>query len=301
MTFQHHVFNELPQLLSPNDVLVFNETKVIPARLHGHKKQSGGRVELLLLRRIEPALWECMVGGKGLHEGVRITLPGDLEACVVSDEGHTRRIVRFSIPIGTHLATLGEMPLPPYITTPVRDEGKYQTTYARQPGSVAAPTAGLHFTERLLAELSDIGIKMLFLTLHIGLDTFAPVRSESPENHIIHTEWYSLSEQVASMLNSARASGSRIIAVGTSTVRALESACKGDHLEPFEGPTSLFILPGYQFQVVDALITNFHLPKSSLLMLVSAFGGYERMMSAYQTAILADYRFYSFGDAMLIE
>lgn len=298
---RHHVFHEIKKFLGQNDVLVLNETKVIPARIHGWKKDTGGKIEILLIRRISSSKWECIVGGKGLTPGMKLTFPGDLQGEVLTDLGETRRVVKFSHPISPRLDEIGEMPLPPYIHEPLRDKGEYQTIFARHPGSVAAPTAGLHFTPELLSELKNIGVTLLYITLHIGLDTFVPIRSDDPSDHAIHSEWCQVSASVAKGINTARENGKRIVGVGTTTVRALESASSGACIVPFEGPTNLYILPEYRFKTVDAMITNFHLPRSSLLMMVSAFAGRDLILDTYQKAIEMDYRFYSFGDAMLIE
>ena len=298
---RHHVFHEITKFLGQNDVLVLNETKVIPARIHGWKKDTGGKIEILLIRRISSSEWECIVGGKGLRSGVKLAFPGDLQGEVLTDLGETRRMVKFSHPISPRLDEIGEMPLPPYIHEPLRDMEEYQTIFALYPGSVAAPTAGLHFTTELLLELKKAGVTLLYITLHIGLDTFVPIRTDDPSDHAIHSEWCQVSVSVANAINTAREKGKRIIGVGTTTVRALESASSGAHVDPFEGPTNLYILPGYRFKTVDAMITNFHLPRSSLLMMVSAFAGRDLILDTYKIAVEKDYRFYSFGDAMLIE
>ena len=297
----HHFFHEINELLGQNDVLVLNETKVIPARIHGRKKETGGKVEILLIRRINSSEWECIVGGKGLTPGVRIAFPEELEGEVRDDLGETRRIVKFSQPISPRLDQLGTMPLPPYIHEPLMEPKEYQTIFARHPGSVAAPTAGLHFTPELLRELKISGVTIHFITLHIGLDTFAPIRSDNPSEHAIHSEWCHVSARVADGINTAREDGKRIVAVGTTTVRALESASSGPQVGPFKGPTDLFILPGYRFKTIDTMITNFHLPRSSLLMMVSAFASRDLILETYQKAVENNYRFYSFGDAMMIE
>lgn len=297
----HHIFHEIKEILGQNDVLVLNETKVIPARIYGRKKETGGKVEILLIRRIRTSEWECIVGGKGLTPGKRIAISGELQGEVLSDLGEARRLVKFSQPVSPRLGEIGTMPLPPYIHEPLMDMEEYQTIFARHPGSVAAPTAGLHFTPKLLRELKNSGVTIHFITLHIGLDTFAPIRSDDPSEHAIHSEWCHVSARVANGINTAREEGRRIVAVGTTTMRALESASSGPQVAPFEGPTDLYILPGYRFKTVDAMITNFHLPRSSLLMMVSAFAGRDLILETYQKAVEKDYRFYSFGDAMLIE
>lgn len=300
----HTYFNQVGQFLSAGDVLVINQTRVIPARLYARKIPTGGRIEVLLLRRVDALTWEALVGGKGLLSGKRIQIEDGPGAQITAVLDGARRVIRFDHPIETDLPRVGHMPLPPYIHTPLRDPGRYQTVYAEQSGSAAAPTAGLHFTPRLMAELESKGIQFARITLHVGLDTFAPVTEETPGAHRIHTEWCQLTRSAAQVINQAHRSGHRIIAVGTTSVRTLESAaCRGggqDLVGEYEGATDLFILPGYPFKAVDAMITNFHLPRSTLVMLVSAFAGREQILSAYQTAKELGYRFYSFGDAMFI-
>ncbi|HEX7975009.1 MAG TPA: tRNA preQ1(34) S-adenosylmethionine ribosyltransferase-isomerase QueA [Anaerolineales bacterium] len=300
----HAVFRDLGGYLHPGDLLVLNQTRVIPARLYARKIPSGGRVEILLLRREDERTWEALVGGKGLLPGKRVQVEGGPQAEIVEALEGSRRRVRFSEPLDGSLERAGHMPLPPYIHTPLADPERYQTVYARQPGSAAAPTAGLHFTPQLIERLHGQGVGFASVTLHVGLDTFAPVTEDSPLEHRIHTEWCQLTPQAAEAINRARQSGGRIVAVGTTSVRTLESAARraapGETVAPFEGPTDLYILPGYPFRAVDAMITNFHLPRSTLIMLVSAFAGKDRVWEAYQTAKDNGYRFYSFGDAMLI-
>jgi len=297
-------FYQLGQYLRPGDILVMNETRVIPARLYARKLPSGGRVELLLLRRLDPARWEALVGGKGLNPGRRLLLEDGPQAEVTELLDGPRRVIQFAEPLEAYLQSKGHTPLPPYIHTPLADPQRYQTVYARQPGSAAAPTAGLHFTPELIQRLERQGVQIARLTLHVGLDTFAPVTEAEPETHKIHTEWCQVTPEAAQAINQARRAGGRIVAVGTTSVRTLESAARlarpGDAIREFSGHTDLFILPGYAFRAVDALITNFHLPRSTLIMLVSAFAGRERTLAAYQYAIQHNYRFYSFGDAMLI-
>ena len=303
-TVSHHVFQDLPALLDPGDVLVINQTRVLSARLRARKVPSGGKVELLLLKRIAPRTWEVWVGGKGLLPGRRLAVEGGPEAEVVEDLGGPRRLVCFSAPISSDLDRIGEMPLPPYIHTPLRRPDQYQTVYALDPGSAAAPTAGLHFTPALLARIEARGIGLARVTLHVGLDTFAPVIEEDPQAHAIHTEWCQVTPQAAAAINAARNVGRRIVAVGTTSVRTLETAARaaapGQVVGAVEGATGLFILPGFEFRAVDAMVTNFHLPRSTLLMLVSAFAGRERVLRAYEIAKAEGYRFYSFGDAMLM-
>jgi S-adenosylmethionine:tRNA ribosyltransferase-isomerase len=301
---EHRTFGDLPEYLRPGDALVLNETRVIPARLHARKMPGGGRVEVLLLRRIEPQVWEALVGGKGVRPGRRLLVDGGPEVEVLEELGGPRRALRFAEPVSPQLERIGEMPLPPYIHTPLQSPEEYQTVFARLTGSAAAPTAGLHFTSRLLEQIEALGVRLVRLTLHIGLDTFAPVTEDLVEDHPIHTEWCQLDALAAVTLQSVRQAGGRIIAVGTTSVRTLESAAlhaaDGQVVAPFEGPTDLFILPGHPFRAVDAMLTNFHLPRSTLLMLVSAFAGRDRTLEAYETAKARGYRFYSFGDAMLI-
>ena len=317
-TLEHRIFRELGDYLRPNDLLVLNQTRVIPARIYA-RKPTGGRVELLLLRRRDLLRWEALVGGKGLRVGSRVRVEDGPEALIVEMLTGSERLLLFSEPIEPYFPKVGHVPLPPYIHEKLTDPDRYQTVYAREPGSAAAPTAGLHFTARLMDELQADGVKIAYVTLHVGLDTFAPVTEKNPEEHKIHTEWCELPQETADAINRTRTLGGRVIAVGTTSVRTLETAAtqyairntplNTDHCEvpvggslitAFTGPTSLFILPGFQFKVVDALITNFHLPKSTLMMLVSAFAGRERILSAYEAAISLGYRFYSFGDAMLI-
>jgi len=301
---QHTHFHEIGAFLKPGDILVMNETRVIPARLYGHKLHTGGRVELLLLRRKDETHWEALAGGKGLKKGVLLQLEGGLQAEISAVLDGARRLVHFSEPIEPYLARYGHTPLPPYIHTHLEDPERYQTVYARLPGSAAAPTAGLHFTPQLIQRLQAEGIQTAHLTLHVGLDTFAPVNEEKPQEHKIHTEWCELSVETATKINQARRQGGRIVAVGTTSVRTLESAARGaskdEVVAPFYGDTDLFILPGHTFKAVDVMITNFHLPRSTLLMLVSAFAGRERILEAYRLAVAQNYRFFSFGDAMLI-
>ncbi len=300
---QHHIFHQLPRLLSAGDLLVLNETKVIPARLRARKLPGGGAAELLLLEREGPRTWRAMVGGKGLKPGRRLILGSGPQLEIVEDLGGPRRLVRFDQSISGELDRLGETPLPPYIHEPVRSPEEYQTVYARHPGSAAAPTAGLHFTRGTLDELEASGMRLEWITLHIGLDTFLPVSEPDPRRHPIHSEWCHVPQAVVEAVEETKASGRRVIAVGTTSVRALETASRespGPGLSPFNGRTDLFILPGYEFRVVDAMLTNFHLPRSTLLMMVAAFAGREQILAAYEIARREGYRFYSFGDAMLI-
>jgi S-adenosylmethionine:tRNA ribosyltransferase-isomerase len=314
-SLEHRVFNQIGEYLNPGDLLVLNQTRVIPARIYA-RKQTGGKVELLLLRKQDDLTWECLVGGKGLRVGSTVVVNDGPQAEIVQLLNGSERLVKFSEPIEPYFPKVGHVPLPPYIHEKLDDPERYQTVYAREPGSAAAPTAGLHFTPRLLAELQAKGVKIVYVTLHVGLDTFAPVTEEEPEEHKIHTEWCELSTVTADAINRTRANGGRVIAVGTTSVRTLETAGIGNRksenvpgsppsipdsrVTSFIGPTSLYILPGYEFKVVDAMITNFHLPKSTLIMLVSAFAGREKILETYETAIKEGYRFFSFGDAMLI-
>ena len=306
---EHRIFREIGDYFREGDLLVLNQTRVIPARIYA-RKETGGRVELLLLRRRDELTWEALVGGKGVRIGKKINVEDGPQAEVVELLDGSERLIKFSEPIEPYFSKVGHVPLPPYIHETLRDPERYQTVYAREPGSAAAPTAGLHFTPRLLEELQGMSVKIAYVTLHVGLDTFAPVMEENPQEHKIHTEWCELPQKTADLIHETRQAGGRVIAVGTTSVRTLESAAnlQSPTLAPhasagvssFIGPTSLYILPGYEFKVVDAMITNFHLPKSTLLMLVSAFARREKVLETYETAIRQGYRFYSFGDAMLI-
>ena len=320
---EHRTFRDVTEYLHPGDLLILNETRVIPARLFGRKAKTGGQVELLLLRRQDDRLWEALARGKKLHPGTRIELQAPagraqdgpvttdkLVAEIVAETESGGRLVRFEQPVAPLLDELGTIPLPPYLHQPLADPERYQTVYGRVEGSVAASTAGLHLTPELLVELRRMGVDMAFITLQIGLDTFRPVKEERVQDHQIHTEWYELAAPVAQQINRAKLEGRRVIAVGTTAVRALESAaggcapegqaCGWQAVAAYSGPTDLFIYPGYSFRVVDAMITNFHLPRSTLLMLVSAFAGRDLIFQAYQQAIERRYRFFSFGDAMLL-
>jgi len=347
---EHRVFRDLVAYLRPGDLLVANDSRVIPARLFARKVPTGGRVELLLLRRRDTLTWEALAGGKRVRVGTRLAVQGEgqqqgeaaLSAEVIQVLDGPRRLVRFDRPVETLWDQVGVIPLPPYIHEPLRDPQRYQTVYARVDGSAAAPTAGLHFTPELMGRLHDMGVEFAFVTLHIGLDTFRPVSEERVEEHQMHAEYCELSPQVAEQVNRAKLAGRRVIAVGTTAVRVLETAAlkamegAGDAhpwqtgqvpprsnvpdrpsirrtrgpltkaaqaaapVAAFAGPTNLFIYPGFSFRVVDAMITNFHLPRSTLLLLVSAFAGRELILRAYEEAIRQRYRFYSFGDASLI-
>ncbi len=298
---EHKIFRDVKSYLRAGDLLVLNQTRVIPARIYA-RKETGGRVELLLLRRRGEFTWEALVGGKGLRVGKMARVEEGPEVQIIAELDGSERLIKFSEPIESYFSKVGNMPLPPYIHEKLSDPERYQTVYAKEPGSAAAPTAGLHFTPRLLEELQVKGVRIAYVTLHVGLDTFAPVNEDDPKEHKIHTEWCELTQETAELIDQTKRAGGRVIAVGTTSVRTLESAAGvgRDSISSYIGPTSLFILPGFQFKVVDAMITNFHLPKSTLIMLVSAFAGREKILETYQLAVREGYRFYSFGDAMLI-
>ncbi|MBE7435292.1 MAG: tRNA preQ1(34) S-adenosylmethionine ribosyltransferase-isomerase QueA [Anaerolineales bacterium] len=302
---EHRLFRDLTSFLHPGDLLVLNQTRVIPARIFA-RKHSGGKVELLLLRRRDSLTWEALVGGKGLRVGKSVKIENGPSAEIVEVLEGSERLIRFSEAIEPYFPHVGNVPLPPYVHEKLEDPERYQTVYSKEPGSAASPTAGLHFTPGLFVKINEIGVKIAYVTLHVGLDTFAPVNEDNPEEHKIHSEWCELTQGTADLINETKRNGGRVIAVGTTSVRMLESAANlqspisDSHILPFTGSTTLFILPGYQFKVVDAMITNFHLPKSTLIMLVSAFAGRERILHTYELAINEGYRFYSFGDAMLI-
>jgi len=299
----HTTFRKFVDFLNPGDLLVINRSRVILARLAAYKIPGRGKVELLLLERLNDRQWKALVGGKGLGVGKQLELENGTRAAIEQDLGGAQRLLAFEPPVEAQLGSLGAVPLPPYIHSQLADPERYQTVYAREAGSAAAPTAGLHFTLRLMEAIKAKGVRFADLTLHIGLDTFAPVTEADPQKHLIHTEWCQLSAETARLVNETRAAGARVIAVGTTSVRVLESAAalaRQGGILPFEGRTDLFILPGYKFRVVDAMLTNFHLPRSTLLMLVSAFAGRELILETYRAAVAEGYRFYSFGDAMLI-
>lgn len=298
----HHTFGELPNLLDPGDLLVLNDSRVLPARLFGHKR-TGGRVEVLLTRRLQPDSWLALTHpGLRLHQ--EVVFAEDLQAVAEATDDAGQRVLRFNqsgADLDEAIHRLGTLPIPPYITTPLANPNDYQTIYAHEEGSVAAPTAGLHFSEALLTRLEERGIDHIFLTLHVGIGTFRPVKVENVGAHHMHSEWFRLSAASAERINRTRAAGHRIVAVGTTVVRTLESLVDAQgRVQASEGETNLFIVPGHVFRCVDAIITNFHLPRSTLLMLVSAFAGREHVLTAYHEAIAQRYRFYSFGDAMLI-
>lgn len=301
---EHHLFYQLPDLLKPGDCLVVNNSRVIPARLLGVRKDTGHAIEVLLLKRLSETEWETIVRpGRKVRTGHQLVfIPGRLEAIVRKVTENGNRIIHFNFD-GLWEAVLdeaGTLPLPPYIHEQLDDPSRYQTVYASRDGSAAAPTAGLHFTPELLDRLDACGIKKAELTLHVGLGTFRPVREENILDHKMHTEYYELPEKTAQLIRQTRAEGGRIVAVGTTSCRVLESVAANGPLTEKSGWTNLFIYPGFQFKVTDYLITNFHLPESTLLMLVSAFAGKEHILSAYEEAIRQRYRFFSFGDAMLI-
>ena len=315
-TLEHRIFRDMGDYLRAGDLLVLNQTRVIPARIYA-RKETGGRAELLLLRRRDALTWEALVGGKGLRIGKKLRVEDGPQVEIQEILEGSERVIKFAEPIEPYFSKVGNVPLPPYIHEKLTDPERYQTVYAREPGSAAAPTAGLHFTPRLLEELHVKGVRIAYVTLHVGLDTFAPVNEDDPQDHKIHTEWCELPQETADSINQTRQAGRRVVAVGTTSVRTLETAARSSSLDnsmsdetrisnpeyrisPYSGSTDLFILPGYQFRIVDVMITNFHLPKSTLLMLVSAFAGREKIIEMYQTAIEEGYRFYSFGDAMLI-
>jgi S-adenosylmethionine:tRNA ribosyltransferase-isomerase len=303
-SIQHTQFHQLINFLYPGDVLVLNQTRVYPARLIGKKVPGGGKVEILLLKQMDESTWMALVGGKGLVEGREVDLQNGFNLRILQVTNGAQRLVRFNQPIHPYLRIFGQVPLPPYIHQSLEDPERYQTIYSRVEGSAAAPTAGLHFTQELIEKLQRKKITISFVTLHVGLDTFLPVNEERPEDHSIHSEWCQIPSETAEVINSAKARGNRVIAIGTTTVRTLETATRMNgflsQINPYEGPTSLFILPGYRFTALDGMITNFHLPQSTLIMMVSAFAGWKNMKSIYELAKFLEYRFYSFGDAMLI-
>lgn len=305
-TINHHVFGEILDFLRPGDCLVLNDTKVIPARLLGEREGTGANVELLLLKRKEQDIWETLTKpGRKCKPGTRLVFgDGCLKAEVLAVREEGNRLVKFEYEgiFEEILDSLGEMPLPPYITRKLEDKNRYQTVYARYEGSAAAPTAGLHFTDKLLKQAEEMGVKPAYVTLHVGLGTFRPVKEENLLNHHMHSEFYQISEETAALINKTKSSGGRIICVGTTSCRTVESAADGTGtVRAGSGDTDIFIYPGYQFQVLDGLITNFHLPESTLLMLVSALSGRENIINAYREAIREKYRFFSFGDAMFIK
>lgn len=299
----HAHFFDIGKFVNPGDLLVINRTRVIPARLYAHKLPARGRVEILLLKKEDETTWEALVGGKHLGQGQLLQVENGPQALIVAQLEGSQRLVRFSQPIEIYLQKAGHVPLPPYIRAYQGDPERYQTVYNKVPGSAAAPTAGLHFTETLMDNLKAQGIGFAEITLHVGLDTFAPVTEADAQTHQIHKEWCELTQEAADQINQTKLAGGRVIAVGTTVVRTLESAGRSSGpkgLIAWAGETDLFILPGFEFKVVDAMVTNFHLPKSTLIMLVSAFAGRETILNAYEVAKQNGYRFFSFGDAMLI-
>lgn len=303
---EHHIFKDIVDYLNPGDCLVLNNTKVIPARLLGIKEDTGASIEVFLLKRLSDNTWETLVRpGKKLRPGARVSFGDGLlkgEIMEVLEEGN--RLVRFEYEgiFEEILDKLGQMPLPPYITHELKDRNRYQTVYAKYDGSAAAPTAGLHFTEELLKKVEEKGVDIAYVTLHVGLGTFRPVKVDDVLSHHMHSEFYMVSKEAAEKINKAKANGNRVICVGTTSCRTVESAAdENGHLEECEGNTEIFIYPGYKFKVLDALITNFHLPESTLVMLVSALAGKDKVFSAYDEAIKEKYRFFSFGDAMFIK
>ncbi len=302
--WEDKVFTDVLDYLRAGDVLVVNNTKVIPARLIGHRKGFTGEVEFLLLRRIDYTHWRCIVRpGKKLNVGAEVVFSEQLSARVTERGEEGERVVEFLFDgvFEDILSKVGAMPLPPYIKEKLTDNSKYQTVYSKIDGSAAAPTAGLHFTEALLDRIRAKGVKIVEILLHVGLSTFRPVKAENIEDHKMHNEYYEISEAAAAEINAAKAEGRRVISVGTTSVRTLESAAdKKGHVIAGSGNTEIFIYPPYDFKIVDALITNFHLPESTLLMLVSAFMGREKILAAYKHAVESKYRFFSFGDACLI-
>ena len=305
---RHLAFSDLPTCLRAGDLLVFNDSRVLPSRFYGRRTgaggSEGGRIELLLLERMEGEVWRALVRpGRRLREGAafRIDGLGDRDGTVIGVESDGTRVVR--LPEGIDLERVGVVPMPPYVKAPLADAERYQTVYARRPGSIAAPTAGLHFTDALLDRIRSLGIETTFVTLHVGWDSFRPVTSQDPRDHRMHSEWYEISPKAAEAINRAKGERRRVVVVGTTAVRLLEAnAIAGSgSIRPGRASTDLFIAEGHRFRVVDALITNFHLPRSTLLMLVSAFAGRERVLTAYANARRRGYRFYSFGDAMLIQ
>ena len=304
-TIQHHHFFELDDFLKKGDVLIFNDTRVIPARLIGQRRDTGGKVEIFLLRQMDKKHWEVLVKpGKKARVGGIVHFGEELSCEIIDHTDFGGRIVRFIYDglFEEILDRLGTMPLPPYIHETLEDRERYQTIYNRVKGSAAAPTAGLHFTEALMARLREKGIQFGFITLHVGLGTFRPVLVDAIEDHVMHREFYSIPAKTAELLQAAKQEGRRIIAVGTTSIRTLEAAASStEHMKACSGWTNIFIYPGYQFKIVDAVITNFHLPKSTLIMLISAFAGRDFTLEAYRTAVEERYRFFSFGDAMMIQ
>ena len=300
----HKRFYDLPSMLRPGDCLVLNDSRVIPARLFG-KRITGGAVEVLLLRDHGDGVWECLTRpGRKTHRGTELIFgDGELSGTVVDEVEGGNRLIKFNYS-GIFLEVLerlGRMPLPPYIHEELEDSERYQTVYSRETGSAAAPTAGLHFTKELLADIERLGVKLAYVTLHVGLGTFRPVKADNIEDHEMHAEYCIITKETADAVNETKAAGGRVISVGTTSCRTLESRCdENGMLEPYAGWTNIFIYPGYEFKCIDALVTNFHLPESTLIMLVSALAGRENVLAAYNEAVREGYRFFSFGDAMFV-
>ena len=302
---KHKIFSDVIDYLNEGDCLVINNTRVIPARLIGEKEGTGGKVEVLLLKRRANDVWETLVKpGKKLRPGARVIFgDGRLKAEILEIAEEGNRLVRFYYEgiFEEILDSLGEMPLPPYITHKLEDKEMYQTVYAKYDGSAAAPTAGLHFTKELLSRIEEKGIKIASITLHVGLGTFRPVKVDDVNNHHMHTEWYEVNAEAADIINETKRNGGRVICVGTTSCRTIESVADDNgYMKAKTGETDIFIYPGYKFKIMDGLITNFHLPESTLVMLVSAFAGKENVLAAYETAVKERYRFFSFGDAMIL-
>ena len=299
----HRYFYDLPSFLKPDDLLVVNHTRVIPARLFAQKLPGLGRAEILLLRKRNALEWECLMGGSGMKVGRYLQVIDGPKAEVIEVLEGAKRVLRFEAGIEAYYSSAGHVPLPPYIHNYVGDPERYQTVFNEVPGSAAAPTAGLHFTSELIESLIEKGINLAKIELRVGLDTFAPVTEALASDHHIHKEWCQINAETIEKINQTKAKGGRVVAVGTTSVRALETMAQnagGESFSAWQGDTGLFILPGYRFKIVDSIITNFHLPKSTLLMLVSAFAGRENILRLYETAIKENYRFFSFGDAMLL-
>ncbi len=306
-SIKHEIFHDLPSHLNAGDVLVLNNSKVLPARLIGDKVPTGAVCEVLLLRQAKGDTWECLARpGRRMQAGTKLRFgDGSLTAVVDETLPDGNKLVTFTYDTQTlyeKLDEFGKMPLPPYITKQLEDQSQYQTVYAKELGSAAAPTAGLHFTPELLKTIEDKGVKIVEVTLHVGLGTFRPVNEESIEDHHMHTEWYCVEEAAAAAINEARANGHRVVAVGTTSCRTLEAVwARYGKIVPCSGSTDIFLYPGVELHAIDALVTNFHLPESTLIMLIAAFYGYDKTMAAYKVAVQEKYRFFSFGDAMLIE
>lgn len=304
---EHSVFKNITQYLRPGDCLVLNNTKVLPARLFGIKDETGAKIEVLLLKQLEGDRWETLVKpAKRVKTGTVVRFgDGKLFAVCAEELDHGGRVMKFRYEgiFYEVLNELGKMPLPPYIKEQLEDQDRYQTVYAKEPGSAAAPTAGLHFTEALLKKIEAMGVKIVYITLHVGLGTFRPVNEENIENHDMHAEFYQVSEEAARTIMEVKENGGRVVSVGTTSTRTLETVASahGGKIAASSGWTDIFIYPGYQYKAIDALITNFHLPKSTLIMMISALAGRENILHAYETAVKEKYRFFSFGDAMLIK